>query len=196
MTPNQDNLNRLLSRAMQGGIDEFSVDEVAELERHLNLNHADAGKVAAVGTAKDKWSIGAALPNEREWSAVWNGIESAMTAPRAAARKPDVAIRAFPWFRGMTAAAACLALMLVWRFGPATSTATPSSGWALQLSPENHILELSLSASAPPTVHYSDDGVAIIAFDDAPAAPEGASDDDDSTSNTPVPPDSRNRLAR
>jgi hypothetical protein len=202
MTGN-DNPNRLLDLVRTGRMDELSPAEAATLEQHLNTNASAAAALAGEIPASDRGLVHAVSgPSAEEWNAAWSRIESpgGRRASDAGFRRASP-FRAFPLHRGLAglaAVAACIALVLVWRFTPGgTSIERQEEGWPIQLSSANQILEMPLLAGRSATLHYDDDGIAVIAYDDAETPPEGASDDDDVSASPPARPhDSVRRVAR
>jgi len=194
MAVDRDNLNRLRNVAQSGRLDELTPQEMAALEQHLNDDAGAAAPFRDLMPVTDAGLVArAADPTTAQWDAVWQRIESAgeqrggeVRTLRASPR------RVFPLYRGIAAVAACVGLLLFWRFGPfGTKVGPAETGWDLQLSASNRILELAMSGNASPTVHYDDDGIAVIDYHDADGLPEGASDEDeDAAAAAPrTPPD-------
>lgn len=169
MPKDANNLKRLLTLVEHGRLDDLSSADVAALEKHLNEDAGAAGSIAeVVPSGGDAGSRVRAAPTAAEWASLWERIESGVGArPDETPARGGAPPRVFTWFRVVTAAAACVAFLLAWLFTPETRPVDRSAGWALEFSGANQILELTVPGSVRAMVHYTDDGVALIAYDDA-----------------------------
>src|SRR5262249_49154497 len=147
---------------------ELTPQEMGMLEQHLNEDAAAAMRFRdAIPPAEGTLVAQATGPTPAEWDAIWQRIESAGAGRGGGEAARGTSIRVFPIYRSLTAVAACVALLLIWRFGPILTKVTPAqSGWDLQLSASNQILELAMSGNEAPAVHYDNDGIAVIDYHD------------------------------
>ena len=82
---------------------------------------------------------------------VWERIDAAGAAPQPPAY---VLRRAFRLWRPLAAAAACVALLLVWR----AMSPAPQSSWSIELSEDVVVHEVEVFGDASAFVAYSEDG--------------------------------------
>jgi hypothetical protein len=151
MTTPMDNLDELLACVAEGRLDDLTPEQVAALEEHLNAMPAAAERLAGIVPAAEPQLRDTAAPSAAEWNDVWERIESA-TAP-GETRSRVIGRAAWLW-RTVTAAAACLLLVVVWRIG--ASATEPA--WEIQLSDHVLVHELEVFGDASSFVAYAEDG--------------------------------------
>ena len=169
MTTPADNLDELLDRVAAGRLDELTPEQVAALEDHLNATPSAEGRLADVLLEADpRLSATTSMPTDAEWDQVWQRVDSAAAARGKTARTIRRTIRLW---QPLTALAACVALLLVWRWAPLST----GSDWPIALSADVEVLELEVFGDASAFVSYSDEGqgaAVIWVLDDG--AGEGA----------------------
>ena len=151
MTTPNDNLDQLLDRVAAGRLDDLTPEQVAALEAHLNATPAAEGLADVLPEADPRLSSTASMPTDAEWDEVWQQVDSAAAARGRTARAIRRAIRLW---QPLAAVAACVALLLVWRWAPFTS----GPEWPIELSADVEVLELEVFGDASAFVSYSDEG--------------------------------------
>jgi hypothetical protein len=158
MTTPADNLDELLDRVAAGRLDDLTPAQVAALELHLNATSAAEERLTdVVPTADPCLSASTPIPSHAEWEDVWHRIDSARPARASTARVIRRTIRVW---QPLAALAACLALLLVWRWSPFSTAAD----WPIELSSNVEVLEIEVFGDASAFVSYSDEehGAAVI----------------------------------
>lgn len=165
MTTTRHNLELLLDEVTAGRLDALTPEQVEALESRLNDDPAAAARLADALPPADALVTAAAppAPTEAEWRRVWEGIEAAFATGRSrsaaarmdALRRPRRILRLW---ESLSAAAACLALALIWQAGPAPA----SAGWHMSLSPNVEINSLEVFDDSTPMVLYPGEGGAVI----------------------------------
>jgi hypothetical protein len=155
MTTPADNVDDLLDRVAAGRLDDLTPAQVAGLEVHLNATPAAEERLTdVVPTADPRLSASTAVPSDAEWEDVWQRIDSARPARASTARAIKRTIR---FWQPLAALAACVALLVAWRWGPFSTR----SDWPIQLSSDVEVLELEVFGDASAFVSYSDDGQGV-----------------------------------
>jgi hypothetical protein len=152
MTTPDENFDQLLDRLAGGRSDDLTPEQIDALEAHLNTTPAAAQRLADVVPEPDpRLGLAAPTPTEAEWSRVWRGVDS---AARRRASSAGAIRRTIRFWQPLAALAACVALLLVWRWSPLA--AAPE--WPIALSSDVEVLELEVFGDASAFVSYSDDG--------------------------------------
>jgi hypothetical protein len=152
MTTPDENFDQLLDRVAAGRLDDLTPEQIDALEAHLNATPTAEQRLADVLPEADpRLSVAAPMPTDDEWSEVWQGVESTTRKRESSARAIRRAIRLWQPF---AAVAACVALLLVWRWSPLTA----APDWPIALSSDVEVLELEVFGDASAFVSYSDDG--------------------------------------
>lgn len=152
MTTPADNLDELLDRVVAGRLDELTPEQAAALEAHLNATPAAAERLADVLPQVDqRLRVSTPVPTDAEWDQVWQRVDSAAAARGKTARTIRRTIRLW---QPLTALAACVVLLLVWRWAPLSA----GSDWPIALSADVEVLELEVFGDASAFVSYSDEG--------------------------------------
>jgi hypothetical protein len=152
MTTSRDNFDELLDRVAAGRLDGLTPEQVAALEVHLNATPAAEERLADVVPAADpRLSVSTPVPTDAEWEDVWQRVDSARPTRASTARAIR---RTIHLWRPLAALAACVALLLVWRWAPLST----GSDWPIALSADVEVLELEVFGDASAFVSYSDDG--------------------------------------
>jgi len=170
MNASKHNLDELLTRVAEGRLDELTAEQVAALEVHLNDSPEAAAKLAERIPTPPAGPLAAepAPPTEKEWDAVWNGIEAGekknegepSVAPDGAPFPPShlptfpQAQRLARLWRPLSALAACVALFAAWHF----ATPTASADLEISLSDDVVIEEMEIFGDASAFVAYAGDG--------------------------------------
>ena len=144
-----EDLDKLLARLRDGAIDELSPEEIAALEAHLNAETEFADALADTVPVPDCPAFDRSGPTAAEWEGVWQSIESAQTQEAGKTRSP----RFVRFWQPLFAAAACLMLVITWRFG-----ASNTPHWNAQLSNDVVVHELEVYDDASSMVAYTGDG--------------------------------------
>ena len=166
MTGADDNLDELLEQVTAGQLDDLTPEQVAALEEYLNSTPEAENRFADVSAAVDpSLPVDQTAPSDADWEGVWQNIENSAQA----AGPSRFVRRTLRIWRGLTAVAACLALLIVWRMasGPAEAP------WEMQLSDDVEVLELDVYDDGSAFVAYADDGSAVIWVLDSDMMPEG-----------------------
>ncbi|MCC6359424.1 MAG: hypothetical protein IT450_11835 [Phycisphaerales bacterium] len=196
MTPSRDNLEAWLEQSLRGDLDALTPDQVAALEAALNDSPELAARAAGVVPPLDGPPANVAMPTAAEWEGVWSRIESGLAAgatprlrvhpagaapesarqprtagERAADRRPHV----FRLWPAISAAAACIAMVLVWR-GFLPPAPVSAELWSMTAASNAEILELEVYDNAVAAVDFGDgdNGAVVISVYEPPRASEGA----------------------
>ena len=152
MTKPDENLDPLLDRVAAGRLDDLTPEQIDALEAHLNATPDAEQRLADVLPETDpRLDVAAPMPTDVEWNEVWQGIDSAARKRESTARAIRRTIRLW---QPLAAVAACVALLLVWRWSPLTT----APEWPIALSSDVEVLELEVFGDASAFVSYSDDG--------------------------------------
>ena len=152
MTASHDNFDELLKQVAAGRLDGLTPEQVAALETHLNATPSAEERLAEVLPETDpRLSATTSMPTDAEWDQVWRRVDSAAAVGGKTARAIRRTIRLW---QPLTALAACVALLLVWRWAPLST----GSDWPIALSADVEVLELEVFGDASAFVSYSDEG--------------------------------------
>lgn len=196
MTPNRDNLEAWLEQSLRGELDALTPEQVAALEAALNESPELASRVAGVVPPLDGSAERVAMPTPAEWDRVWSRVESGLAAgavPQLRVRPADAATagrrqphterertvaRRPPLFRlwpSVSAVAACIALVLVWRGFLPPAPVSPEL-WSMTAAADTEILELEVYGDAVAAVDFGDgdNGAVVISVYEPPRASGGA----------------------
>lgn len=193
MTPNRENLEAWLELSLSDGLDALTPEQIAALEAALNELPELAARASSVIPAGDRPAAAIPSPTESEWNGVWSRIESGLAAPQlrvvappqseprggehAASARRVSRPRIFRLWTSVSAAAACIALVLVWRGLLATPPAHSAPQlWTMTASANVEILELEVYDDAVAAVDFgdSDNGAVVISVYERRRASEGA----------------------
>ncbi len=150
-------LEQLLARLTVEGLDALSPAEVARLEQACE-DEAFAARVGALMTPRAEITVPA--PSAAAWDAAWNSIE------RSLARSERADVRAAGWtirlWQAVTAAAACMLLVISWRAG--LGDANPSSRLKLSTNSQIESIENTPTETAYVADLGDDSGSVMIWF--------------------------------
>jgi hypothetical protein len=152
MTTTSDNFDELLARVAEGRLDDLTPEQVAALAAHLDATPMAAQRLADIVAVTDPRLAGAPpSPPEAEWGRVWQGIDSAAATH---ASRPRGSTRALRLWQAVTAVAACLLLVVLWRsVNPPTE-----ASWQMRLSDDVVVHEVEVFGDASSFIAYSEDG--------------------------------------
>ena len=152
MTAPNNNVEKLLAQVAAGRLDDLTPEQVAVLEAHLNAAPAASERLASAAPPGDPQPTGAPpSPSETEWNRIWKRIDSAAVtrAPR-----PTRSMHTVRLWQAVTAVAACLLLVVVWRLASPPTAAS----WQMRLSNDVVVHEVEVFGDATSFIAYSEDG--------------------------------------
>lgn len=196
MTPNRDNLEAWLEQSLRGDLDALTPEQVAALEAALNDSPELAARAAGVVPPVDAPAASVAMPTAAEWNGVWSRIEAGLAAgasPQLRVHPADAAMdaarrsrsqheravdrrsRVLRLWPAISAAAACIAMVLVWR-GFLPPAPVSAELWSMTAAANVEILELEVYDNAVAAVDFGDgeSGAVVISIYERPRASEGA----------------------
>lgn len=154
MRPTPDNLDALLAKVERGELDDLTEEQVAALADALDEQAALAERLADVAPPALPVALrDVAAPTRGEWDAVWTGIRRGVRGPLSESgegrRQVVTARRLIRFMPAALAAAAAIALAVIWRL---PSAASPPAPWPMKLSQHVEIHDLEVDQDAMPMI--------------------------------------------
>ena len=161
MSAGPHNLDEALKALAAGDLDALSVEQIERLEGLLNnrpeLADAYADRLAVPDEPLRTALESVAEPSAAQWERAWNGIETA----EASATRRRAHGRIWRLWAPLSAVAAGLMLVGVWRISPPRTTPPP---WPMQLASNVEIDELEVydNSTAFVVTTGGDHGIDVI----------------------------------
>jgi len=157
MQSNEHEIDEALDAVLAGRLDKLSPDAVARLEERLMHDPEAERRLAGASPAVESL-LRAAVPDADHWDAVWERIDDRTAGHNTGQNK--AVLRWMRFVPPALAAAACLAMILVWNLG----RPTPTAEWPVQWAQNVEVESLEVPGTGTPFVFTagSDQSISII----------------------------------